>query len=173
MLRLYTVRMRSKGSATELEQRRRRAVQRVLAGWSQKDVADFLGVSPRAVGRWVAAHRAGGGGGLAAKPHPGGRRRLTDAQEAEALACLLQPATAFGFPTALWTARRVAQLIADRFGVAYHPDYLREWLRRHGYSPQKPARKARERDEAAIARWAAQAWPRLQKKPRKTARTSS
>jgi transposase len=164
--------MRSKGSATELEQRRRLAVQRVLGGWTQKDAADFPGASQRSVGRWVAAHRAAGDDGLKAKAHPGGQRRLTDGQEFEALACLQQPATAFGFPTALWTARRVAKLIADRFGVVYHPDYLRQWLRERGYSPQKPARKAGERDEAAIARWAAQEWQRLQKKPRRTARTS-
>src|SRR5215831_1539626 len=117
--------MRSKGSAAELEQRRRLAVQRVREGRTHKDVAAFLGVSERAVGRWVAA----GPDGLKAKPHPGGRPRLTDEQRRDVLACLLRPADAYGFPTALWTARRVAKLIADRFGVAYHPDYLREWLR--------------------------------------------
>jgi transposase len=165
--------MRSKGTAQELEQRRRLAVQRVEEGWLQKDVAAFLGVSERAVGRWVAAHRAAGAAGLEARPHPGGRPRLTDDQRFEALACLCQPATAFGFPTALWTARRVAGLIADRFGVRYHPDYLRAWLRRGGYSPQKPAGRARERDQEAIDRWAAEDWPRLQKKRRPRGPTSS
>jgi transposase len=165
--------MRSKGSASELEQRRRLAVQRVRDGWVQRDVAAFLGVSERAVGRWVAAHRANGDDGLKAHPPPGGTPRLTDDQSLEVLACLRRPATAFGFPTALWTARRVAKLIADRYGVAYHPDYLRQWLRARGYSPQKPQRQARERDQAAIDRWAAQDWPRLQKKPGPRARTSS
>jgi transposase len=121
----------------------------------------------------VAAHRAAGAAGLGAKPHPGGAPRLTDEQRFEALACLLRPATAYGFPTALWTARRVAKLIADRFGVAYHPDYLREWLRRHGYSPQKPETRARERDPAAVDRWRDEHWPRLQKRPRRKARISS
>jgi transposase len=165
--------MRSKGSAAELEQRRRLAVRRVHEGWKQGDVAAFLGVSGRAVGRWVAAERRHGDDGLRARPHPGGAPRLTDAQAAEVLACLLRPAEEFGFPTALWTARRVARLIADRFGVAYHPDYLREWLRRRGCSPQKPERRARERDQAAIDRWAAEDWPRLQKKRRTRTRTSS
>jgi transposase len=164
--------MRSKGSPLELEQRRRLAVRRVRDGWAQKEVAAFLGVSERAVGRWVAAWRAHGDGGLRAQPHPGGPARLTADQELEALACLHQPATAFGFPTALWTARRVARVIADRFGVAFHPDYLRAWLRARGYSPQKPARRARERDRQAVERWAAEQWLRLQKKRRTRARTS-
>jgi transposase len=165
--------MRTKGSPRELEQRRRQAVERVNGGWSQKDVAAFLGVSERAVGRWVKAHRDRGDDGLKAKPHPGGAPRMTDEQAFEVLACLQQPATAFGFATALWTARRVAKLIADRFGVEYHPDYLRAWLRARGHSPQKPARKARERDQQAIDRWAAEDWARLKKKPRRKGRTSS
>jgi transposase len=169
---LYTKHLRSKGSAAELEQRRRLAVQRVHDGWLHKDVAAFLGVSERAVGRWGAAHRAHGDDGLQAKPAPGGKPRLTDDQALQVLACLLRPATAFGFPSDLWTSRRVAQLVADRFGVRFHPDYLREWLRQRGYSPQKPAGPARERDQAAIDRWAAQDWPRLQKKRRRKAPTS-
>src|SRR5262245_39023462 len=163
--------MRSKGTAAELEQRRRLAVRRVREGWSQRDVADLLGVCERSVGRWVAAHRAAGSDGLKARPHPGPAPRLTAAQGADVLACLLRPATEFGFLTALWSARRVAKLVADRHGVAYHPDYLREWLRGRGYTPQKPQRRAVERDQAAIDRWVAREWPRLQKKPRERRRT--
>jgi hypothetical protein len=77
--------MRSKGSAAELEQRRL-AVQRVHDGWLHKDVAAFLGVSERAVGRWVAAHRAHGDDGLQAKPAPGGKPRLSDDQALQVLA---------------------------------------------------------------------------------------
>ena len=165
------MRMRSKGTASELEQRRRLAVRRVAEGWTQRAVAAFLGVSERAVGRWVAAHRAAGADGLTAKPYAG-RPRLTPDQDLRVLAWLLRPATAFGFPTALWTARRVAKLIADRLGAEFHPDYLRRWLRARGYSPQKPETRARERDQPAIDRWVAEDWPRLQKKRGGKARTS-
>lgn len=164
--------MRSKGTAAELEQRRRLAVQRVAEGWTQRAVAAFLGASERAVGRWVAAHRADGCDGLKARPYAG-RPRLSPGQDLQVLAWLWRPATDFGFPSALWTARRVAQLIADRLGVAFHPDYLREWLRARGYTPQKPETQARERDQAAIDRWVAEDWPRLQKKPKRKVPTSS
>lgn len=164
--------MRSKGSAHELEQRRLLAVRRVRDGWTQKDVADFLGVSQRAVSAWVGAWRRGGDGALRAKPHPGAAPRLSAAQEADVLACLRRPAGDFGFPSDLWTARRVAQRIADRHGVAFHPDYLRQWLAQRRYSPQKPAGRPRERDEEAIARWAAEGWQRLKKKRPTRRRTS-
>jgi transposase len=155
-----------------LEERRRLAVQRVNDGWTQRQAAAFLGVSERAVGAWVAAWRARGDEGLKAKPHPGRKPFLTAQQAQQVLGWLLRPPTDFGFPDELWTARRVAQLIEDRLGVAFHPNYLREWLAKREHSPQRPAKRARERDEAAIARWVKKGWPRLKKKRAGSAPTS-
>ena len=156
-----------------MESRRRLAVEKVLAGWMHKDVADFLGVHPVTVGQWMRAHRAAGPDALAAKPHSGRKRFLTPEQETEVLGWLADRPTAHGFPTDLWTARRVADLIRTRFGVAYHPHYLREWLAKRGCSPQKPARRARERDEGAGLDWLRGQWPDLLKKRSPTPPTSS
>lgn len=160
-------------TAAEKEARRRLAVQRVNDGWSQKDVAAFLGVHPVTVGKWVRAHRAAGDDGLAANPHPGRTPFLTDDQQRRVLGWLARKPSAFGFPTDLWTARRVAELIRREFGVAYHPSYLREWLTARGYSPRKPIKRARERDPEAIERWVREDWPRIQKKRPTIGRTSS
>src|SRR5688572_21864650 len=118
--------MRSKGTAAELEARRRLAVQRVGEGWAQRDVAAFLGVHPVTVAKWVARHRANSDEGLKAKPTPGRPRFLTDDQEKQVLGWLAEPPTQHGFKTDLWTARRVAELIHQKFGVRFHPNYLRE-----------------------------------------------
>lgn len=155
--------MRSKGSAAELEARRRLAVQRVTEGWKRADVADFLGVHPETVAEWVRAHRAGGDAALAAKPHPGRTPFLTPEQERQVLGWLADKPTAHGFRTDLWTARRVAELIRRRFGVEFHPHYLREWLTKRNHTPQKPARRPRQRDDAAIDRWLKTDWPRIKK----------
>jgi transposase len=156
--------MRTKGSAQELENRRRLAVARVHDGYTQAEVARFLGVHPRTVGRWVAAHRAGGDAGLAPKPHPGPTPRLTPEQERAVLGWFDKDPTEFGFPTSLWTAPRLAQLIARTFGVHYHPRYLNAWLAARRITPQKPERRARERDPERIARWLKHDWPRIKKK---------
>lgn len=155
--------MRTKGSAAELEARRRLAVQRVADGWKRKDVAAFLGVHPETVGEWVRAHTAGGDAALAAKPHPGRKPFLTAAQEKQVLGWLADPPSQHGFRTDLWTARRVAELIQRKLKVRFHPHYLREWLTRRNYSPQKPARRPRQRDQAAIDRWVKADWPRIKK----------
>src|SRR5262245_38099128 len=151
-------------SAAGKEARRRLAVQRVREGWSQADVAAFLGVHPVTVNKWVRAHRAAGDEGLKAKPHPGRPPFLSPAQQAEVLGWLAEKPTAHGFRTDLWTAARVAELIRRRLGVAYHPGYLREWLAQRGLSPQKPAKRARERQPEAIERWLAKQWPEILKK---------
>lgn len=160
-------------SAAAKEARRRLAVDKVEAGWTQTAVADFLGVHPGTVYKWLRAHRAQGEAGLRARPHPGRAPFLTPDQQARVLGWLAEKPTEHGFRTDLWTARRVAELIHRHFGVTYHPGYLREWLSRRGYSPQQPARRARQRQPEAIARWRAEDWPRLQKKRRRRRRTSS
>jgi transposase len=165
--------MRSKGTAAELEARRFLAVRRVGAGWTQKDVAAFLSVHPVTVKKWVARHRADGDNGLKATPTPGRPRFLTDEQERQVLGWLSESPTRHGFATDLWTARRVAELIHKKFGVRFHPNYLREWLSKRNFTPQKPARRARQRNQAAIDHWVAADWPRIQKRRGWTTPTSS
>ena len=160
-------------TAVEKEARRRLAVQRVGEGWSQQAVAEFLGVHPVTVNKWVRAHRAAGDDGLKGTPHPGRTPLLTADQQKRVLGWLARKPSAFGFATELWTARRVAELIRREFGVAYHPNYLREWLTKRGYSPQKPIERAKERNPEAIAQWVRTDWPRIQKKRATSGRTSS
>lgn len=136
----------------EMESRRRLAVEKVQDGWFQADVADFLGVHPVTVAKWMARYRAAGDAGLDAKPTPGRPRFLTPDQEAEVLSWLTKKPREFGFLTDLWSAARVAQLIQEKFGVAYHPNYLREWLSDRNHSPRKPSRHPKQRDPVEIDR---------------------
>lgn len=165
--------MRSKGSASELEALRRRAVQLVLGGRTQAAVALTLGVHSVTVAKWMAKHRAEGEAGLAAKPTPGRPRFLTPQQDQQVSQWLAQKPTVHGFPTDLWTSRRVAELIRRRFGISFHPNYLRAWLTMRGYSPQRPARRPRQRNDDNIMHWVANDWPRIQKKRATPMPTSS
>jgi transposase len=169
----YTFAMRSKGSASDLEAVRRRAVQLVLDGRTQAAVAIALGVHRVTVAKWMARHRAAGDRGLAAKPTPGRPRFLTPDQEQQVRRWLAQKPTAHGFPTDLGTARRVAERIRHEFGIAFHPNYLRAWLTQRRYSPQRPARRPRQRNDATITHRVANDWPRIQKKPATRTPTSS
>lgn len=141
-----------------MELRRRQAVRAVHAGDSVKDVARIIGVGPRSIQRWLALERLPDG--LAAKPHLGPATRLSLEQQRELESLLLQGAQAHGWTNQLWTTQRIAELIHRHFGVSLHHDHVGRFLRqRLRWSPQKPRRRARERDEEAIARWKRDTFP--------------
>ena len=153
--------MRPLGTPAELERRRRRAVDLFHQGESPTLIARILGVQRGSIYRW-ARSAAQGPDGLAAIRNPGPRPRLDDNQLRALEALLLQGARAHGWPNDLWTAARVAQLIRRHFGVSYHPDHVRRFLRhRLHWTSQKPQRKARERDEDEIAHWVQEEFPRI------------
>lgn len=124
-----------------------------------------MGVDRRSVRRWKASVSQGGPDAVKAKPAPGRPPRLDATAKRRLERHLLRGARAAGFPTDLWTCPRIAVVIRRQFRVPYHVDHIGRLLRAMGWSPQKPERRARERDEAAIQRWVKQAWPRIKKKP--------
>jgi len=143
--------MRPTGTAEELQRRRLRAVELVNEGESPEDVARFLGCGRSSVYTWLKLAREDLGK-LAAKPHPGRTPRLGEADRKRLEELLLQGAKAHGWRTDLWTAARVAELIERHFKVAFHPEHARKVLKRKlNWTSQKPQRRAKERDEAAIA----------------------
>jgi len=138
----------------------------LAAGDQPVDVAQRLGVDRRSVRRWKAAHRTQGLPGVRAKPAPGRPPKLTAKQRDQLERLLLKGAEAAGFATPLWTCPRIATVIERRFKVHYHVDHIGRVLHALGWSPQQPARRAIERDEAAIAQWVKTRWPVVKKTPR-------
>lgn len=157
--------MRPKGTKQHLEIRRRVAMALLQEGWGVRKVARHVKASPGSVCRWrdTLAHQ--GEAGLTAKRHPGSKPRLTAAQCHQLLDLLRQGPRTHGFPKELWTLRRIAAIIQRHFGLRYCPSGVWRVLRRLKWSPQKPARRARERDEVAIAHWRIHTWPALKKSP--------
>lgn len=156
--------MRPKGSAEELERRRREAMALIEQGMKSAAIARAVGTSRASVTRWRQAYEDGGPEAARAKPHPGGIARLTVAQRERLTRMLLEGPRKHGYGTELWTLARVAEVIAVRFGVQYHPSAVWHILRAAGWSCQKPARRARERNEEAIAGWRHDHWPRIKKR---------
>lgn len=155
--------MRPAGSPEELERRRHRALALLKAGHTPVEVARRVGVDRRSVRRWKAAVRSAGAQALKARPAPGRPPKLDARRRTQLERWLLKGAQAAGFASDLWTCPRVAELIQARWAVHYHVGHVPRLLRALGWTPQKPTRRAIERDEAAIARWVKQDWPRVKK----------
>jgi transposase len=134
-------------------------------GKSQAEVARALGVSPQSASRWHALWREGGRKALVGAGRAGRLPRLSDDQLAHVVEALKAGPWANGFSTDPWTLKRVAQVIEPATGVRYGTSQTWEILRRRlGWSRQRPARRALERDDEAIANWAANDWPPIKKR---------
>jgi len=157
--------MRLPGSATVLEARRRKALALSKQGLSMNAVARRIGCAASSVMRWLQAFRRHGSAGLKVRPASGRPPRLSIRQRQLLLKQLLRGPMAHGYPTQLWTTQRIAEVIERRYGVRFHRNHVSKLLAQCGWSCQKPERRARERDEQAIARWKRNAWPRVKKTP--------
>jgi len=158
--------MRPHGTAQQLEARRLRAVELLRQKKSVTEVARLVGSSVSSVCRWRDSVECDGQQALAAKPVPGRPARLSEAERRKLLRVLAVGPRKQGFATDLWTCARVGNVIRRLFGGEYHVDYVGTLLHKLGWSPQKPAVRARERNDAAIAEWRRQTWPRLKKEAR-------
>ena len=165
--------MRRAGSAGELERRRRRALRLLEEGRSLREVARIVGCDASSVMRWRDAKAEGGEAALRVRRSPGRPRKLSEAQRRRLVKKLLRGALENGYATDLWTTSRVAALIEQLFGVRYDRDHVGRLLHGLGWSHQKPARRALERNEEAIEQWKRQRWPVVKKTPRGWVPTSS
>ncbi len=64
-------------------------------------------------------------------------------------------------PFALWTREAVRDLIARRFAVRLAIRTLGDYLRRWGFTPQKPVQRAYEQNPRAVGRWLEETYPAL------------
>jgi transposase len=140
-------------------------------GWGVRSIAVALDASPAAVSRWLATARRDGPEALSARPHPGAPPKLSADQKRLIADFLWHGTEAYGFRGEVWTCDRVARVLREEFGVAYHPGHVSRILKSLGWTPQIPITRAIQRDEAAIERWAKQDWPTLKHRARKEGRT--
>jgi transposase len=98
---------------------------------------------------------------------------LPAAQRAHLPTLLQQGPEAYGFRGELWTRGRIAAVIRLTFGISYHLTQIGRVCNAIRWSPQKPARRARQRDEAAIVRWREETWPVIKRGRKPSSRQSS
>jgi transposase len=145
---------------------RKMVVQAVRDGMSQTAAAKTYGVSLRAVSKWMKLSREGGLRSL--RPGKRGRRpgsgRLSNKQAARIRRLIIERMPdQLTLPFYLWTRESVAQLIEREYGIAVSPWTAGRYLKAWGMSAQKPARRAYERNDAAIERWLNEDYPQIAK----------
>ena len=146
---------------------RTRVVSAVRGGMSQSEAARVFGVHRSAVNRWCQATNAD-----ALRPRRRGRAStggpLAPDQEAALLEAIrTRHPDDLGVTDTLWTRDAVAEYAAERFGVRRSRYVWGRWLRRHGFTPQRPARRAYQQNPADLARWRTEVYPGIAAEARK------
>lgn len=157
-----------------LEERRFEGLNLLRQGFNQSEVARRVKVCSQTVSRWANAVSEKGEKALRAAGRAGRKPLLDEKQRRRLVTRLLEGPEKLGYETPLWTCERVAHLIEQEFDVHYHAGHVWKLLRQLNWSPQRPAGRALEHNEEAIAEWKRKTWPDIKKKlKRKAARSSS
>lgn len=147
---------------------RHMAVQRVLEGEKPQAVIASYGLCHTTIYKWLRAFRKGGEKALVSHKHPGRAPRLTEAQmrRVRSWICGKDPRQ-YGFDFGLWTRQVVAALVQEEFRITLGLTAVGRMLARLGITPQKPLRRAYERDPEAIKTWKEETYPKLKRRARK------
>jgi transposase len=138
---------------------------RKQSGMSLKELADVAGVHHRTVEEWLARARKEGEGALQEKSRGrrvGSGRKLTMADE-----CWLRDQIVgecpqqMKLPFALWTRPAIKALIRERFGVEMQDRLVGKYLKRWGFTPQRPIKRALEQDPVKVTTWLEQTYPQV------------
>jgi len=134
-------------------------------GKRNKDVAEFLGISRQHASTLWQRYVRGGRKEVLLKTRgrrPGEKRTLTDEQEREIQKLIIDKTPdQLKFPFALWTREAVRLLMGRRYGVAMPVRTVGEYLKRWGFTPQKPIKRAKEQNSEAVARWLKVSYPKI------------
>ena len=145
-----------------LEEMRRLGVSRVLNGESQAAVAQSLDVHPQTVWKWMDRYRREGEEGLASTKAPGPPTKLTEKQIGKLSRIIVgKNPRQLNFGAALWTLPIIGEMVERLFGVVLHQTTIARLLCKIGITPQKPVRRAFQRDDQECMRWMTDEFPRI------------
>jgi transposase len=151
-----------------LEHLRHLGVQRVLDGERPSEVMKSLGFCRTSIYRWLRAHRRGGKKSLNSRKAMGPEPKLTEKQKIQVRRWIVgKDPRQYGFDFGLWTRRIVAEMIHERFGVSLTLPSVGRLLASLQITPQKPLRRAYERDEKAVEQWKQETYPKLRKRAKR------
>lgn len=151
-----------------LEALRVRAVHARELGYALVDIALILGVREETVSRWCSRFEHGGPealpGDRTGRPIGSGRRLTSEQEQDIQQAIETQTPQDLEIPSALWTRQAVQELIKRRIGIRLPIRTVGEYLRRWGFTPQKPVRKAYKQDPKAVAEWLEKTYPEIERR---------
>jgi transposase len=133
-------------------------------GRTSGELATVLKAPRSRVSEWLSRYQEYGLEGVLEGYRSGRPSALTPQQHTQLGDILDSGPVAYGLDSGVWTSPMVAWVIAEEFGVQYHPGHVRKLLHGLGFSVQRPRRVLARADAAEQDRWHRRTYPNLKKK---------
>lgn len=147
------------------EEKRKLAIKIWKTGLSQKEVAEIVGTTPQTMSGWVKRYREKGSSALRSRKRGtevGATRHLSEAQEKHLQKLIIDKTPdQLKMAYVLWTRKAVMELIEQEFEIKMPIRTVGEYLKRWGFTPQKPAKRAYEQNPKAVERWLNEDYPEI------------
>lgn len=142
-----------------------------VEGYSKLDAAKALGVTRQNVGKWVSLYEEGGFAALeiGRRGRRKGEQMKLKGWQCATIVNLITDNTPdqLKLPFVLWTAAAVRDLIIDMFGITLPVRSMRRYLKRWGFTPQKPVRKARRQNPEHVRTWIEKEYPKIARRAKR------
>ena len=134
-------------------------------GKANKAVAEFLGMNPQQCSRIFQRYERGGRKEIQLRTRGrrhGEKRSLIQEQERHVQKLIIDKTPdQLKFPFALWTREAVRQLIRRQYGIDMPIRTVGEYLKRWGFTSQKPIKRAKEQNSTAVEQWLKNEYPKI------------
>lgn len=147
---------------------RKTVIKLIQSGKKKKDVALLFGIRPSSISEWVKIHKEFGVKGLKANKRgvkSEDKKLLTQEQEVKIQKMIIdRMPDQLKLDFALWTRKAVKELVEREFGVILAINTMGDYLRKWGFSPQKPKKRAYEQCPKAVQKWLDNEYPKIKSK---------
>ncbi len=152
-----------------LEHLRTTAVRRVMEdGEAPSAVMESMGLCRTSIYRWLRRYRDAGLEALVEKIAQGPEPKVNDRQRQQVKRWIVgRDPRQYGLDYGLWTRRIVQSLIEKKFGLALGLTAVGRLLASLEITPQKPLRRAYERDPQRIQKWLDEDYPKLRRRAKR------
>jgi transposase len=155
-------------SNKEKYQIRKRGISIKKSGNTQKFIAEVFGVREGTVSDWVKAYKSEGLKGLKDKKRgvSSEDRKLISISQEKQIQNMITDVMPdqLKLPYALWTRKAVKELVEREFGIVVAINTMGDYLRKWGFTPQKPKKRAYEQNPKAVQKWMNEEYPAIVKK---------
>ena len=158
-------------TAEERYAQRKFAIRLKISGKKHQEISKIIGVRANTISSWIKSYNLGGLKALKEKKRgvkSEDKKLLSDAQELEIQKMITDTMPdQVKLPYGLWTRKAVKELVEREYGVVLAINTMGDYLRKWGFSPQKPKKRAYEQNSKAVQKWIEQEYPAIEQRAKK------